>query len=102
MASKIKTIRKGLTVADLKHGCWISDKHHFQGDYGLTSLSDSIVEAALQGLIDAANRGERVHSKVISQTLGQIACELDSVKKIICQRLSRGELTPTILDEIAG
>ena len=100
MAKKVPTLRRGLTVADLRKGCWINEPNRYTTDYELT-FTDDVVNLALQRLIDAANNGERVHRKAVSETLCGIGQMLTSLKDTINERLRSGELTPSILERIA-
>jgi len=107
MAGKIRfgksvpILRPGLTVDDLKKGTWYSEPNRWKNQDELPFV-DEVVDLALQRLIDHANSGDRVHRRAIIATLCQIGDVLRAVKDIVSERMGKGELIPTVLDEIAG
>ena len=101
MGRKVPLLRKGLTVAELREGCWVDSPTRYEADYSLRCV-DEIVDLALQRLIDCANNGDRVHSKAVAGTLHNVASYVTALSSSINERLKAGELTPTILDEITG
>jgi len=100
MASKVPVLRKGLTVSDLKSGCWVNEAGRFSSEHELP-FTDEIVDLVLQRFIDHANSGERVHRKTVSNTCCMIADMLKALKDTISDRMGKGDLTPTLLDQIA-
>jgi len=100
--AKVPTLRKGLTVDALLKGTWMAVDGQYAGEYELTELTDRLLRDALQGLIDYANAGGRVHRRVVSSTLCNIANKLRFAKDHICQGIGADKFTPTILDELAN
>lgn len=99
--SKTKTLRSGLSAADLKKGCWISESTRYRSEYE-AEWTDEIVDLVLQKIADDASNGKRVHSKYVSNTCVGIADMLRAVKDTINDRLRKGELSPTVLDKLAN
>lgn len=99
---KVPALRVGLTVDDLLRGTWLANPNRYTADGELVELSDKVLRDALQGLIDHANSGERVTKRTVIATLCAAADHLKAMKDIICEGLTRGEFTPTVLDELAG
>ena len=99
MAGKVPTLRPGLSVDDLVgKNAWVG----YYGEHGIPEVVDVAVAVALKGLIAKADSGGRVHRKVVSQTLGNIADTLKALSSTITDRMGKGELTPSVLDELAG
>lgn len=102
MARKTLALRKGLTVEELRKGCWANEPSRYTTEYELTDVVDEAVELVLQRLIDKTNGGETIHRRHISDTCCQVAAILKALKDVINDRIRREELTPTLLDEVAG
>lgn len=101
--AKAKILRPGLTVDDLKKGreSWVGPDR-YKTAYEIEEVVDEAVNMVLQAFIDKANKGERIHSKVVSNTCCAIADNLRAVKEGIMERLRADELTPTVLDRLAA
>jgi hypothetical protein len=100
--AKAKTLRPGLTVEDLKKGCWVNEPDRYRTEHEIEGVVDEAVNMVLQAFIDRANAGERVHSKTISNTCCAISDSLKALKDSINSRLQKDELVPGVLDEIAA
>lgn len=101
--AKAATLRPGLTVEDLKKGreSWVGP-NRYKTMHELEDVVDDAVNMVLQAFIDRANAGERIHSKVISNTCCTLADALKALKDSINDRLRSGELIPSVLDELAA
>jgi hypothetical protein len=102
MAGKIPTLRPGLSVSDLIDGSWMVAETRYTATDELVELNDALLRAAAQGLIDHANGGGRVTRRTVINTLCGLAQMLTFAKDHITEKMSRGELTPSILDKLAG
>ena len=103
MARKNKTpqFRAGLTIDDLIAGSWINEQNRYQSTDEL-DFSIDIIRAVCQGLIDAANTGDRVTRRGVINTLSAISTMTMAVKDNIIVKMNNGELTPTVIDELAN
>jgi len=100
--SKVPVLRKGLTVDQLLAGTWLISENRYVNDDELIELSDRILRAVCQGLIDEADSGGRVTRRAIINTLPGIGNMLLTAKDHIIQKMGEGVFTPTLLDEIAN
>lgn len=100
--AKAKILRAGLTVDELKAGSWVSEPDRYRTAYEIEDVVDKAVDMVLQAFIDQANAGERIHSKVITNTCCAIGDNLRDLKDKINERLQKGEFDPTVLDRLAG
>ena len=102
MSNKIPTLRPGLSVSDLLGGTWMVAESRYTATDELVELNDALIRAAAQGLIDHANGGGRVTRRTVINTLCGLSQMLTFLKDHITDKMSRGELTPSVLDKLAG
>ena len=100
--SKVPTLRPGLTGMELLSGSWVVEENRYTSEDELFDLNDEILSAAVQGLIDHANDGGRVTRRMVINTLCGLSNMLVAAKDHITEKMTKGELDPTVLDELAG
>jgi hypothetical protein len=100
--SKVPVLRTGLTVDQLLADTWMVSETRYVTDGEVSELTDSLLRAACQGLIDHADSGNRVTRKTVINTLCSLADMLRSAKDRITGKMSKGEFTPTLLDKVAN
>ena len=100
--SKVPTLRKGLTVDNLLEGHWVLSPDRYVGEMEMTNVSEKILRATCQAMIDEADRGEQVTRRAIINTIGRLNDMLITAKDHITGKMGDGRLTPTLLDKIAN
>jgi len=100
--SRVPALRKGLTVDELLAGTWMVMEDRYFTDGEMVDLSDSLLRAACQGLIDHADEGGMVTRKTVISTFCGLARMLTSAKDHITEKMGENKFTPTLLDKIAN
>ena len=99
---KIPMLRKGLTVDELLAGTWMISPDRYNKDDEIVELTDKIVRAACQALIDEVDGGATVNRRTVINTFCSIGQMLVTCKDHITQKMGEGVFTPTLLDKIAN
>lgn len=100
--SKVPVLRKGLTVDELLSGTWMVDPNRYFNDGEMTDLTNALLRAACQGLIDHADENDRVTRKTVISTFCNLGRMLTHAKDHITIGMGEGKFTPTLLDKIAN
>jgi len=77
-------------------------ENRYSSDGEIVELTDALLKAACQGLIDHADGGGRVTRRTVISTLCNLSDMLRAAKDTITQKMSKGELSPTVLDKLAS
>lgn len=99
---KTPQLRPGLTVDEVLEGTWMVASDRYVSEDELFVLTDRLLREAVQGLIDEADSGGRVTRRTVINTLSGLSTLLMNAKDHIREKMSSGELDPTVLDEIAN